>query len=77
MNNDWELRVSWNASKYESVVPVLGWNYKVGMIHDKQDNTILTPIDVERYTISSSCVYYCESISYKVILYPRHPLRLL
>ena len=31
VSNDWELRVSWNASKYENLAPVGGWNYKVSV----------------------------------------------
>ena len=33
VNNNWELRVSWNASKYESLAPLRGWNYKVHRQH--------------------------------------------
>lgn len=33
VNNDWELRVSWNTSKYEAQAPEGGWNFKVSMVN--------------------------------------------
>lgn len=29
VNNDWELKLSWNASRYEAQAPAYGWSYKV------------------------------------------------
>lgn len=31
VNNDWELNVSWNTSRYTSLRPSDGWEYKVSI----------------------------------------------
>ena len=31
VSNDWELEVSWSASRYRTLKPYDGWNYKVSI----------------------------------------------
>jgi len=31
VTNNWELRVNWNASRYQSLAPSDGWNYTVSL----------------------------------------------
>lgn len=47
VSNNWILRVSWNASKYEAQAPEGGWNYKVSVVHTIQISILRVSIYVQ------------------------------